>query len=195
MSPCESRRIEILMPVNDISATEAASVCAPAGSGPLDTTQATSGANQNGCFGVPNTDVGYSGIDRALVQELPALTRVQLPSGTNPTITKLGPQEYSCTLSLSGTNTVQLNPAYGNCQNTPTAPVSPATPSFTYTTRQRLVAEVNASGLVTAVGRGECIILVSSVRGVNNSIPGSATPPAGQTGSEVYCELRVIVLA
>jgi hypothetical protein len=159
-----------------------------------ESSQAGTADVQNGCYYEPVGGV-LTGFGRLSVQPFPALTRVQLPLGTNPTIKKLGPQEYSCTLSLSGTNTVQLNPAYGNCQNTPTAPVSPATPSFTYTTRQRFVAEVNASGLVTAVGRGECIILVSSVRGVNNSIPGSATPPAGQTGSEVYCELRVIVLA
>jgi hypothetical protein len=183
------------MPVNDIAATEAPSVLAPAGSGPLDTTQATSGLTQNGCFGIPNTNAGYSGIDRALVQALPALCRLQLPVATNPMVAQKGPQEYSATLSLSGTDTVQLAPAFANSQNVPTAPVSPATAKFVYTSRNVYVATVSPSGLVTAQNHGECVILVSAYRGVNAPISGSATPPAGQLGTEIYAELAVRVLA
>jgi Bacterial Ig-like domain (group 2) len=180
------------MPVNDISATEAPSVLAPAGSGPLDTTQATSGLTQNGCFGIPNTNAGYSGMDRALVQKLPALTRVILPPTTNPTVAQLGPQEYQTTLSLSGTDTVQLSPAYANSQNVPTAQVAPAVPAFTYTSRNSYVATVSPTGMVTGLHIGECTVLVSAFRGINATFAGT-TPPAGLTGCEIALELSVKV--
>jgi Bacterial Ig-like domain (group 2) len=180
------------MPVNDVSVTEAPSVLAPAGSGPLDTTQATSGLTQNGCFGIPNTNAGYSGMDRALVQKLPAVCRVILPPASNPTVAQLGPQEYQTTLSLSGTDTVQLNSAYANSQQAPTAPISPAVASFTYTSRNSYVATVSPTGLVTGLHIGECTVLVGAYRGVNSVFPG-ATPPAGNTGNEIYCEVAILV--
>lgn len=178
------------MPVGILTTQAANSQCAPL-SGPQNTDQTGSSGLQQGSYAEPIT----GGLTCARVQMLPALTRLQLVSAANPSVTQLGPQEYKVVLSLSGTHTVQLNPSYGNSQNAPSAPVSPATANFIYTSRNVYVATISPTGLVTARNRGECILLCSSVRCANASIPNSATPPAGNTGAEIYCELRVVVLS
>jgi hypothetical protein len=78
-------------------------------------------------------------------------------------------------------------------QNEVTA-VSPNTFSFVYRSRQVNVATVDSNGLVTAVGRGECTILVGSARQANLPFT-NASPAAGLTGAEVYAEVTVRVVA
>lgn len=127
-----------------------------------------------------------------VLQGVPAPVRVILPAGSNPTVTKVGPQEYSVTLSLSGVNTVQLAPAMADAHQNQVAAVAPNVFAFTYQTRQRLVATVSPSGLVTAVARGSCIILIGSARQANLPFTNAA-PPSGEVGCEVYAELQVTV--
>ena len=184
-----------MCPVGTLSTANAAAEVAAEGAGNPDTSQ-VGGDYQNGAFaiGALQSPLQPAGLNRCLVQQLPALTREQLPVATNPTVAQKGPQEYSATLSLSGTDTVQLAPAFANSQNVPTAPISPATANFVYTSRNNYVATVSPSGLVTAQNHGECTILVSAYRGVNAPISGSATPPAGLTGCEIACELAVRVI-
>jgi hypothetical protein len=145
----------------------------------------------NGCAVYPPSFL--TGTGNGIVRMFPAHCRLQLPSGSNPTIQQVSPQAYKVVLSLSGTNTVQLNPAYANGQQTPTAQISPASPVFTFTTRQEFVATVSESGLITAQGRGECVILVGAVRAICAPFAG-ATNPSGNTGNEIYLELAVRVI-
>jgi hypothetical protein len=183
------------MPVGILSNANAAAEVAPIGSGPQDTSQ-VGGDYQNGAYavGTLQSPPQPGGLNVVRVQQLPALTRVQLPLANNPMVAQKGPQEYAVTLSLSGTDTLQLSPAFANSQNVPTAPVSPSVPAFTYTCRNIYVATVSPSGLVTGHNRGECTILVSAIRGVNATF-ASATPPAGLTGCEIAMELAVKVVA
>ena len=182
------------MPVGVVLPAVAASIAAPFES--CETSQ-VGGNYQQGCYGEPAGTFTPGGpFDVLRVQHLPACTRVQLVSASNPSVISLGPQECKVILSLSGTNTVQLNPSYGDNLNAPSqGPISPAVPAFVFTSRQRLICTVSPSGLVQATGRGETIILCSSVRCANASIPGSAVPPAGLVGTEIACEVRVVVLA
>jgi Bacterial Ig-like domain (group 2) len=179
------------MPVGILSNANATAECAAVGAGNPDTSQ-VGGDYQNGSFSIPVTGPYGSGFNVARVQQLPALTRVILSGSGNPTVTKIGPQEYSATLSLSGTDTVQLSPAYANSQNVPTAQVAPAVPAFTYTSRNSYVATVSPTGMVTGLHIGECTVLVSAFRGINATFAG-ATPPAGLTGCEIALELAVKV--
>ena len=182
------------MPVGVTTPAIAAEIAAPFES--CETSQ-IGGNFANGCYGEPGGSFNQGGpFDVLRVQHLPALTRLQLDSAINPTIHQLGPQEYKTVLSLSRMPTVQLNLSYADNLNNPSAPVSPAVPAFVYTSRNIAVATVSPTGLVTAAGlRGECIILCSSVRCANASIAGSAVPPAGETGTEIYLELRCVVVA
>jgi hypothetical protein len=127
-------------------------------------------------------------------QAVPAPVRIILPAGSNPTLIKLGPQEYFVTLSLSGTNTVQLTPGMADAQQTPVTATSPNAFAFVYRSLQVSVATVDANGLVTAVGRGECTILIGSARQANLPYT-NASPAAGLTGAEIYAEVTVRVVA
>jgi hypothetical protein len=125
-------------------------------------------------------------------QAVPACVRVTLPVGSNPTIIRLGPQEYSVRLSLSGTNSVALAPGMADAQNNPTTAVSPnAFNSFVYRSRNTHVCTVDDSGLVTAVGRGEATVLIGSARNANLPFANAAMP-AGS--AEIYAELTVQVV-
>jgi hypothetical protein len=127
-------------------------------------------------------------------QAVPACVRVILPAGSNPTLIKLGPQEYFVTLSLSGTNTVTLTPGMADAHQNPVTAVSPNAFAFVYRSRQVSVCTVNSNGLVTAVGRGECTVLIGSARNANLPFT-NASPPSGLTGAEIYAELTVRVVA
>ena len=121
---------------------------------------------------------------------LPACIRVLLPAGSNPTVTRLAPSQYSVTLSLSGTNSVTLVPAGGDAQGNQTAAVSPNAFVFSLTSRNSKVATV--SGLtVNAVARGECEVLVKSPRQVNLAF----TNAAPSNTEAVAASLNVIVTA
>jgi hypothetical protein len=181
------------MPVGIIvNAATADAECAASGAGSPDLSQ-VGGDYQNGCAAYEVTTGVGEPYYRSLVRQLPGVQRVQLPAGSNPSVVQKGPQEYFVTLSLGEHQTLQLSPGMGNCQQAPSAAVSPNAFSFVYTSRNINVATVSNAGLITPVGRGECVILIGSVRGVNAPFVG-ATPPAGNTGCEVYCELAVRVL-
>ena len=126
------------------------------------------------------------GNQQEVFQGVPANVRVQL-SG----VSKIGPNQYSTTLSLSGTNTLQLVPNGADAQQTPTSAVAPNSFSWTYLSRNINVCRVNSSGRVTAVGRGQCEILVSNPRQVNASF--TTATPSGTEG--VQASLLVTVLA
>jgi hypothetical protein len=157
----------------------------------------TSPATQHGCYGT--LAVISAPFINLRVQPVPGLQRITLLplnyDTYNEGIVEVGPQEFSAVISLSSYSpTIQLEPSYANCQQTPTAPISPAVPNFVYTSRNIKVCTVNSSGLVRAVGRGSCVILVGAYRGANAVFAG-ATPPQGNTGCEVFCELAVTVVA
>jgi hypothetical protein len=147
----------------------------------------TSGSLQTAGWGDPNSvSYGCPQIIETL-ESVPASVRVQLAlSG----ITKLGPNQYAATLSLSGDNTLQLTPNSADAQQNPTTAVSPNVFSWTFYSRNIHIATVDSSGLVTAVGRGECEILIQSPRAVNAAYAGVGTPADG-----VQASLQVTVLA
>lgn len=120
------------------------------------------------------------------LEAVPANVRVQL-SG----VLKTGPSQYAATLSLSGTNTLQLVPNAADAQQNPTSAVAPNVFSWSFSSRNNSICTVNSSGLVTAVGRGECEITVRSFRQVNASFAGGT--PSGTEG--VDASVNVTVLA
>ena len=119
---------------------------------------------------------------------LPANVRTQL-SGAG--VSLIGPNQYSVTLSLSGADTVQLTPNGADARQNPTSAVSPNVLTWGYVSRNVKVATVTSNGLVTAVGRGECEIVIRSFRQVNASFVG-ATPSGTES---VDASLLVTVLA
>lgn len=122
-----------------------------------------------------------------VLQGVPANVRVQL-SGTG--VMRLAPTQYSVTLSLSGMNRVQLIPNAANARQNPTAAISPNVFVWRYTSRNVNVATVDSNGLVTAVGRGECEILVTSPRNVN--APEGSTFPLANDGVQASVQVRVL---
>jgi hypothetical protein len=166
---------------------------AVAGSGDPSVSQGGTTNEQNGCAVYNPQSFANTNVGQGILRLFPGAQRVTLPAATNPTLTVRGPQEYFVVLHAG--NTLQLAPGHANCQQVPTTAVSPLVYTFNYVTRQRLVATVSSTGRITAVAPGECIILVSAVREVNDSLPNSATPPAGETGgAEVYLEVAVRVI-
>lgn len=127
-------------------------------------------------------------------QGVPAPIRPSLPVATNPPITQVSPNSYSVTLSLSGTNTVQLAPSFVNAKSQGVSAVAPNVFAFVFSSRNSHVATCAANGLVTAIGRGQCTVLIGSARTANLPFTNAA-PPAGLVGCEVYCELNVTVVA
>jgi hypothetical protein len=147
--------------------------------------------------GWANTNIPFYGytLNVEVLQGIPAPIMPTLPAASNPTVTKVSPNSFKVTLSLSGTSTVQLAPGFNNAQNNSVSAVAPNSfNGFVYTSRNQKIATVSSSGLVTAVTRGECTVLIGSARQANEPFAG-ASPPAGTTGCEVYCELNVIVVA
>jgi hypothetical protein len=138
-----------------------------------------------------NTRLGGN-VAPSIVERIPAPVRPSLPASSNSTITRVSPNSYSVTLSLGAT--LQLSPSFVNALSQDVVAVSPNVFGFIYQTRQRLVATCDATGLLTAVGRGSCSILVGSARTANAPFDG-ARPPAGLIGCEAYCELQVTVTA
>lgn len=116
---------------------------------------------------------------------LPANVRVQL-SG----VTRVGPNQYTASLSLSGTNTLQLIPNAADAFQNPTEAVAPNVFTWKFSSRNSAVATVNSSGLVTAIGRGECEIVVRSFRQVNASFVGGT--PSGTEGVDATIQVRVL---
>ena len=191
------------MPVGILSNTTAAAECAPITAGNPDTSQ-VGGDYQNGCFSTPITSFGQTNANGARVQQLPNVSRAQLPL-TNG-VTQCGPSQtnqYQVTLSLSGANglptSITLSPVPANCQNEETAFVAPATSAtFLFSSRQSFVCtlstaplEFAASSVLTAQGTGETEVVIVSGRAVN-SVFASATPSPTAGGSRAT--LRVIVL-
>lgn len=126
-----------------------------------------------------------------VLQGVPAPVRIILPEGSNPTLTKLGPQQYFVSLSLS--STVQLTPGFADAQQNEVLAVAPNSFAYVYSSRNSHVATVDGSGLVTAVGRGEATILIGSARTANLPFT-NAQVPAGLVGCEVFAELTVLVV-
>lgn len=120
-------------------------------------------------------------------QGVPAPVAVQL-SGSG--IKQIGsPQQFGATLSLSGTDTVQITPAMANALNEIVAATAPNVFTYTYRSRNINVATVNSSGLVTAVGRGQCEVLVINTRAAN--LPFVNTMPSGTEGVQASLQVTV----
>jgi hypothetical protein len=120
-----------------------------------------------------------------ILEALPACVRVQL---TGSGVTALGPNQYATTLSLG--ETLQLTPTGADAQQNPTGAISPNVFAWTYISRNINVATVSSTGVVTAVGRGECEILVISPRQVNSSFPGAM--PSGTEGVQAEIQVKVV---
>lgn len=193
------------MPVGILSTATAAAEVAAEGAGNPDTSQ-VGGDYQNGAFaiGTLQSPPQPAGLNAVRVQQLPNVSRVQLPL-TNG-ITQCGntqTNQYQVTLSLSGANglptEITLSPVPANCQNEETAFVAPATSAtFLFSSRQSFVCtlstaplEFAASSVLTAQGTGETEVVIVSARAVNSVFP-SATPSPTAGGSRAT--LRVIVL-
>lgn len=132
------------------------------------------------------------GFDTQVLQGVGAPVRIILPAGSNPTLTKLGPQQYIVSLTLS--SIVQLTPGFADAQQNQVSAVAPNSFAYAYTSRNNHVATVDASGLVTAVASGEATILIGSARAANLPF-ANAQAPAGLLGCEVFAELTVRVTA
>lgn len=115
---------------------------------------------------------------------LPACVRVTL-SG----VTQIGPNQYRTTLRLG--ETLQLTPDGADAHQNRTVAVAPNTFTFSYRSRNSHVATVDAGGVVTAVNRGECEIIVQSPRAVNANL--ATASPSGTDG--VQASLLVTVTA
>ncbi len=118
-------------------------------------------------------------------EALPANVRVQL-SG----VTEIGPNQYAATLSLTGTSTLQLVPNAADAQQNSTSAVAPNSFLWSFVSRNINVATVNSSGLVTAVGRGQCEIAVRSFRQVNASFAGAT--PSGTESVDATIQVTVV---
>jgi hypothetical protein len=155
-------------------------------SGIPDNTQ-TDGLVQTGGF--KSTPPSVSGLSVEVLEGLPAAVRVQLT--TNNGIVQTGsPQQYAVKVALNGT--LQLTPLMANAQNQLVVAAAPNVFNYVFSSRNVKIATVDANGLVTAVGRGECEILIGNTRQVAASFVG-ATPPAGETGASAYAFLNVTV--
>ena len=146
---------------------------------------ADAGTLQTGGWANNLTSPPWWNVANEVLEALPANVRVQL-SG----ITKIGPNQYSTTLSLSGTNTLQLVPNAADAKQNSTTAVTPNSFTWAYTSRNIHVATVNSSGLVTAVGRGECEISVRSFRQVNASFTNAT--PSGTEGVDATIQVTVL---
>lgn len=155
--------------------------------------QATNGTQQTGGWTDPNSTSYGVPIAMESLEALPANVRVQLSGSGISKCANSQTNQYVTFLSLSGNGypkTLQLIPNGADCNNNPTSAVSPNVFAWSFTSRNVAVAVVSPTGLVTAEGRGECEISVTSSRAVNASFAGSA--PSGTAG--VSASLRVIVL-
>jgi hypothetical protein len=121
-------------------------------------------------------------------EAIPANVRVQLALASG--ITRLGPSQYAVSLSLSGTDTVQLTPNAADAQQDETSAVSPNSFTWSFVSRNVNVATVNSSGLITAVGRGQCEVRVISSRAVNASFVGAT--PSGTEGTDATIQVTVL---
>jgi len=119
-----------------------------------------------------------------VLQGLPANVRVQL-SG----VTQIGPNQYTVSVRLG--ETLALTPNGADAHQNPTSPVAPNVFAWTFTSRNSHVCTVSPDGLVTAVGRGQCEIVVTSPRNVNE--PFANATPSGTEG--VTASLLVTVVA
>jgi hypothetical protein len=191
-----------MSPVGILSNTNASQECALIGSGPQDTSQ-VGGNYQNGAYALPITSFGQTNANDARVQQLPNVSRVQIPL-TNG-VTKCGntqTNQFQVVLSLSGANglptEITLSPVPADNLNSETSFVAPATSNFLFSSRQSFVCtlstapdEFAASSVLTAQGRGETEVVIVSGRAVNSVFP-SASPSPTAGGSRAT--LRVIVL-
>jgi hypothetical protein len=149
----------------------------------------TSGTLSTGAVIVPRVQSQVTPqVNTQFPQGVPAPVAVQL-SGSG--IKQIGsPQQFGVTLSLSGTDTVQIVPAMANALNEVVTATAPNVFTYTYRSRNINVATVNSSGLVTAVGRGQCEVLVINTRAAN--LPFVNTMPSGTEG--VQASLQVTIL-
>jgi hypothetical protein len=128
----------------------------------------------------------YPNYPTTFPQGVPAPVAVQL-SGSG--IKQIGsPQQYAVSLSLGG-DTVQIVSAMANALNEIVAATAPNIFTYTYRSRNINVATVNSSGLVTAVGRGQCEILVINTRAAN--LPFTNTMPSGTEGVQASLQVTV----
>ncbi len=137
----------------------------------------------------PNSQIKFTkplaGQNAAVPEAVGAASRVTV-SGSG--VTKVGPGQYAVSLSLSQGQTIQLTPGTTDAQNNVTSAIG----TFRYKTRNRLVATVSTSGLVTPISRGGvCILIGYPSHQVNASFDGAA--PSGTEG--IFAELQVTVLA
>jgi hypothetical protein len=116
----------------------------------------TSATTQIGGF----DDVGF-GFTMSRDENVPAVSRVTI-SGAG--VTKVGPQEYTVSLSLGQVQTVQLTGGNTDATNA----VTSGQGTFTYRSRNTKVATV-VGGLVTPAGRGQAEIIVSYPKGQVNA--------------------------
>jgi Bacterial Ig-like domain (group 2) len=107
------------------------------------------------------------GVGVSVLEGLPAAVKVSL-SGNG--IRQVGaPNQFACQISIKQ-GTLQLTGHVSTAQNVNT---DPAITSYTWYSRQQFVATVNASGLVTPVGRGSTTIECRYSRAVNAPFAGA----------------------
>jgi hypothetical protein len=154
----------------------------------------SSGTQQTGGWddGGPNSSL--NAFAQSQLEPLPAAVRVTLD--TSGIVKKVGPQEYAVSLSLSQAQALQLVPGMADSLQNPSAAVPPNVFGYMFTSRNKAVATVSASGLVTPVSRGGVGILIGSPRAVNASFSGAT--PSGWSGTRgnvegTYAELQVTV--
>jgi hypothetical protein len=150
----------------------------------------TSGTLSTGAVIVPRVQSQVTPqVNTQFPQGVPAPVAVQL-STLGSGIKQIGsPQQYGVTLSLSNTDTVQIVPAMANALNEIVAATAPNVFTYTYRSRNINVATVNSSGLVTAVGRGQCEVLVINTRAAN--LPFVNTMPSGTEGVQASLQVTV----
>jgi hypothetical protein len=148
----------------------------------------TSGTLSTGAVIVPRVQSQVNPqVNTQFPQGVPAPVAVQL-SGSG--IKQIGsPQQFGVTLSLSNTATVQIVPAMANALNDVVPAVAPNVFTYTYRSRNINVATVNSSGLVPAVGRGQCEVLVINTRAAN--LPFVNTMPSGTEGVQASLQVTV----
>jgi hypothetical protein len=129
----------------------------------------------------------YPNYPTTFPQGVPAPVAVRL-SGSG--IKQIGsPQQYAVSLSLGGTDTVQIVPAMANALNEIVAATAPNVFTYTYRSRNINVATVSSTGLVTAVSSGQCEILVINTRAAN--LPFVNTMPSGTEGVQASLQVTV----
>jgi hypothetical protein len=151
--------------------------------GTIPPTPSDNGVSQ--CGGWANLDTPPFGVNVEVAISVPAQVKVSV---TGSGVTQVGAiNQLACQVSLAS-GTLQLTGHVHDAKNNLT---DPPLGIFVWISRNSNVATVNASGLVTLTGRGECDIECRYSRAAN--LPFTNASPSPAESMAVYATLALVV--